>query len=177
MHTKLKTDLHENVLVVKTVHETKNLVTGIVIAIFTIGGFVIVVWQWMGGNKPPDLGLRHSLPIVLVLCALVLMIVAGWINLKAARAWHRARSDQLSGTSTAGALERPGAAVFAVGSKVRVKGHLTPEQKEAPPVWSPRMDDCLGRESVVKSINEHGRIILEDFPKRRFVKEWLDLEE
>jgi hypothetical protein len=173
MHTKLKPDAHEAVLVVKTVHETKSLIAVIVAALAGIVGTVVVIWQWLG-NKPPDLGLRHSHPIVLVLCVLVLTILAGWLNLKAAREWRRARSDQLSGASTVATNGLKSVHGLAVGSKVRVKAHLSQQEKEAGPGWSPQMDISLGRESVVKSINEHGMVILVDFPKCRFLKEWLD---
>ncbi len=174
MNTKLRAGDHEPVLV-KTEYEKKAYFVGIFAAVAGLVAAVVIVWQWMEGKKLPDLGLRHSIPTVLAIFALLLLIVAGWLNLKAARAWYQKPDRRLNGgDADRGSRAHVG---IVVGSKVRIKQNLTPEEKDAGPGWSSQMNLCLGRESVVRSINDHGRVILVDFPNYRFLQEWLELIE
>jgi len=176
MDTKLKADANRPTLLVETIYERKAYPWIVIGGLAALGGLILALIGLFDLKKLFDLGPGY-LSRVLLLVAAVLLAAAGWLNVKAARAWREARSDQLSGASTAGAKGIQGEAVFDVGNKVRVKEQLTPQQKLAGPGWSPQMDHFVGRASVVKSINERGRIILEDFPRHLFVKEWLDLEE
>jgi hypothetical protein len=175
MHKKLNVDA-EKPIKVETVLEKQLYRWAVIGGLSAFGGLILgIVGTIFDLKKLFELTQGYLIGVLLVSASALLLVVAGWLNLKAARKWHEASSGQLLGapTVTTRVLEGEDVA-FGIGHKVRVKAHLTSQEKEAGPGWTPQMDLCLGRESVVKFISKNGTVVLADFPNYLFLKEWLE---
>jgi hypothetical protein len=174
MHTKIKGPSQEPVLV-ETLYERRQYRWGVVGAIAAILGTVIGVVALIDSRKPIDFGLWQFLSLTLLLLALLLMTVAGWLNLAAAKEWRRARSGQPVSTHLVGKQALNLGHKIEVGRKVRVKAHIPQSRKDAGPGWESQMDLYQGHEAIVTLVDKHGWVTLDAFPGCPFLQEWLDL--
>jgi hypothetical protein len=166
-------------VLVESTHERKLVLWTIVAGVTAILTLIYVVVTSI--FDPKQLVARYTggvsaVWVLLFFAGVILLTIAGWLNLKAATlASRKARPNQLPSPVMAKNKALIRESDITLGREVRVKAHLTTGEKDTAPGWSAKMDACLGRKSVVKSINEkYGWVTLEDFPGFDFHKEWLE---